>query len=95
MTTSSMGFELMASEASNVVAPAGGWLAPNRTMSAPVAHAPMCDRHRKERPKYVAFLRANSDHFSGRSSCAKMADTGQTGTRTPQSIHSTESMKSC
>jgi hypothetical protein len=33
-------------------------------------------------------------HFSGRSSCAKMADTGQAGTQAPQSMHSTGSMKS-
>jgi 6-pyruvoyl-tetrahydropterin synthase len=33
-----------------------------------------------------------SDHFSGRSSSAKIADTGQTGTQAPQSMHSTGSM---
>src|SRR6478672_4794972 len=44
------------------------------------------------RPKYLAFLSAYSFHFSGRSSRAKMADTGQTGTHAPQSIHSTGSM---
>ena len=31
-------------------------------------------------------------HFSGRSSSAKIADTGQTGTHAPQSMHSTGSM---
>src|SRR5215831_5965958 len=33
-------------------------------------------------------------HFSGRSSTAKIAETGQTGTQAPQSMHSTGSMKS-
>src|SRR5215470_4323295 len=33
-------------------------------------------------------------HFSGRSSRAKIAETGQTGTHAPQSMHSTGSMKS-
>src|SRR5439155_9372514 len=33
-------------------------------------------------------------HFSGRSSNAKIAETGQTGTQAPQSMHSTGSMKS-
>src|SRR5215471_9960330 len=33
-------------------------------------------------------------HFSGRSSSAKIAETGQTGTQAPQSMHSTGSMKS-
>src|SRR5205085_7030221 len=33
-------------------------------------------------------------HFSGRSSAAKIAETGQTGTQAPQSIHSTGSMNS-
>ena len=33
-------------------------------------------------------------HFSGRSSSAKIADTGHTGTHAPQSMHSTGSMKS-
>src|SRR5215471_12476593 len=33
-------------------------------------------------------------HFSGRSSSAKIAETGQTGTHAPQSMHSTGSMKS-
>src|SRR6476620_7347929 len=46
------------------------------------------------RPKYLAFLSAYSFHFSGRSSRAKMADTGQTGTHAPQSIHSTGSINS-
>jgi hypothetical protein len=44
------------------------------------------------RPKYAAFFAVNSFHFSGRSSSAKMAETGQTGTQAPQSIHSTGSM---
>src|SRR6202011_3733781 len=34
-------------------------------------------------------------HFSGRSSRAKIAVTGQTGTHAPQSIHSTGWMESC
>src|SRR6266849_5999007 len=34
-------------------------------------------------------------HFSGRSSRAKMAVTGQTGTQAPQSMHSVGLMKSC
>src|SRR6185437_10013878 len=46
------------------------------------------------RPKYLAFLSAYSFHFSGRSSKAKMADTGHTGTHAPQSMHSTGSMNS-
>jgi len=46
------------------------------------------------RPKYLAFLSAYSFHFSGRSSSAKMADTGHTGTHAPQSMHSTGSMNS-
>src|SRR4029077_8001051 len=33
-------------------------------------------------------------HFSGKSSTAKIADTGQTGTQAPQSMHSTGSMYS-
>src|SRR5277367_3506093 len=44
------------------------------------------------RPKYAAFFAVNSFHFSGRSSSAKMADTGHTGTHAPQSIHSTGSI---
>src|SRR5579859_4748396 len=44
------------------------------------------------RPKYLAFLSAYSFHFSGRSSSAKIAETGQTGTHAPQSMHSTGSM---
>src|SRR4051812_40639868 len=46
------------------------------------------------RPKYSAFFCVKLAHFSGRSSCAKMADTGHTGTQAPQSIHSTGSMYS-
>jgi hypothetical protein len=44
------------------------------------------------RPKYAAFFAVYSFHFSGRSSSAKMADTGHTGTHAPQSMHSTGSM---
>jgi hypothetical protein len=47
---------------------------------------------RSYRPKYAAFFAVNSFHFSGRSSSAKMADTGHTGTHAPQSIHSTGSI---
>src|SRR5258706_2791836 len=47
-----------------------------------------------QRPKYVSFLWANSPHFAGRSSSAKIADTGHTGTDAPQSMHSTGSMYS-
>ena len=43
-------------------------------------------------PKYSAFFWAKEAHFSGRSSSAKIADTGQTGTQAPQSMHSTGSM---
>src|SRR3954468_18430620 len=41
---------------------------------------------------HAALRSAKLDHFSGRSSRAKMADTGQTGTHAPQSMHSTGSM---
>ncbi len=44
------------------------------------------------RPKYLAFRSVKAFHFSGRSSSAKIADTGQTGTQAPQSMHSTGSM---
>jgi hypothetical protein len=44
------------------------------------------------RPKYAAFFAVNSFHFSGKSSSAKMADTGHTGTHAPQSMHSTGSI---
>ncbi len=44
------------------------------------------------RPKYLALRSVNDFHFSGRSSSAKMAETGQTGTQAPQSMHSTGSM---
>src|SRR6202049_5015270 len=44
------------------------------------------------RPKYLAFRSVYSFHLSGRSSSAKIADTGQTGTQAPQSMHSTGSM---
>src|SRR5690242_250458 len=47
-----------------------------------------------QRPKYWAFFPSYSFHFSGRSSAAKIADTGHTGTQAPQSIHSTGSIKS-
>src|SRR6185295_15067864 len=46
------------------------------------------------RPKYFALRSVNDAHFSGRSSSAKMADTGHTGTQAPQSMHSTGSMYS-
>jgi hypothetical protein len=49
-------------------------------------------REGNQRPKNAAFLGVKSDHFSGRSSTAKMAETGQTGTHAPQSMHSTGSM---
>jgi hypothetical protein len=45
-------------------------------------------------PKYFALRSVNAFHFSGRSSSAKIADTGHTGTQAPQSIHSTGSMYS-
>jgi len=38
--------------------------------------------------KYFAFVSAYSFHFSGRSSSANIAETGQTGTHAPQSMHS-------
>src|SRR5688500_19784752 len=44
------------------------------------------------RPKMAAFFGVKESHFSGRSSSAKIAETGQTGTQAPQSIHSTGSM---
>src|SRR5579859_2403270 len=47
-----------------------------------------------QRPKNAAFFAVNSVHFSGRSSSAKIAETGQTGTQAPQSMHSTGSMYS-
>src|SRR5437899_2351557 len=37
----------------------------------------------------LAFMAVNCCHFSGRSSRAKIAVTGQTGTQAPQSMHST------
>src|SRR5208282_5248727 len=46
------------------------------------------------RPKYFAFRSVYSFHFSGRSSSAKMAETGHTGTQAPQSMHSTGSIYS-
>src|SRR5258705_9692322 len=36
------------------------------------------------RPKYFAFRSVKAFHFSGRSSRAKIAETGQTGTQAPQ-----------
>src|ERR1017187_10854345 len=45
-------------------------------------------------PKYFAFRSVYSFHFSGRSSRAKIADTGHTGTQAPQSMHSTGSIYS-
>src|SRR6266404_6599623 len=44
------------------------------------------------RPKYFAFFSVYSFHLSGRSSAAKIADTGHTGTHAPQSMHSTGSI---
>ena len=44
------------------------------------------------RPKYFALRSVKSFHFSGRSSSAKIALTGHTGTHAPQSMHSTGSM---
>src|SRR3974377_369208 len=41
-----------------------------------------------------AFMARNCCHFSGRSSRAKIAVTGQTGTQAPQSMHSTGLMYS-
>src|SRR6516225_12434195 len=38
---------------------------------------------------HSAFVAVNFCHFSGRSSSAKIAVTGHTGTQAPQSIHST------
>jgi hypothetical protein len=38
---------------------------------------------------HSAFIAVNFCHFSGRSSSAKIAVTGQTGTQAPQSMHST------
>ena len=49
-------------------------------------------RQPRHRPKYFAFVSAYSFHFSGRSSSAKIAKTGQTGTHAPQSMHSTGSI---
>src|SRR5580658_1464151 len=45
-----------------------------------------------QRPKKSAFFAVNSVHFSGRSSSAKIAETGHTGTQAPQSMHSTGSI---
>src|SRR5579875_711807 len=42
-----------------------------------------------------ALIAAYPDHFSGRSSMAKIAVTGHTGTQAPQSIHSSGLMYSC
>src|SRR5450432_3484427 len=44
---------------------------------------------------HAEFLAENSCHFSGRSSRAKIAVTGQTGTHAPQSMHSTGLIYSC
>src|SRR5215472_18494678 len=46
----------------------------------------------RQRPKYLAFFSVKAFHFSGRSSRAKIAETGHTGTQAPQSIHSTGSI---
>src|SRR2546423_6375693 len=48
----------------------------------------------RHRPKYFALRSVKLFHFSGRSSSAKIADTGHTGTQAPQSMHSTGSMYS-
>jgi hypothetical protein len=40
----------------------------------------VCSVEGRYRPKYAAFALAKSAHLSGRSSKAKMAETGQTGT---------------
>src|ERR1700674_5030073 len=49
-------------------------------------------KHTFYRPKYFAFRSVYSFHFSGRSSSAKIAETGHTGTHAPQSMHSTGSI---
>jgi len=46
------------------------------------------------RPKWAAFFSVKLAHFSGRSSAAKIAETGHAGTQAPQSMHSTGSMNS-
>src|SRR5208282_4841320 len=66
-------------------------------MHAPKASSPEVKPKSQDplyRPKYAAFFAVNSFHFSGRSSSAKMADTGHTGTHAPQSMHSTGSIYS-
>src|SRR5580698_5119905 len=45
--------------------------------------------------KYSAFTGVKLCHFSGKSSKAKIAVTGQTGTHAPQSMHSAGLIKSC
>src|SRR5271168_439676 len=53
----------------------------------------------RRRPYFLlyqsAFTGVKLDHFSGRSSSANIAVTGQTGTHAPQSMHSTGLMNSC
>src|SRR5579862_9285142 len=44
---------------------------------------------------HSALIGVKFVHFSGKSSRAKMAVTGQTGTHAPQSMHSTGLMYSC
>jgi hypothetical protein len=67
--------------------------------------ATMSQRHKKiahaKRPRqdyffsyHSAFIAVNFCHFSGKSSSAKIAVTGQTGTHAPQSMHSTGLMYS-
>jgi hypothetical protein len=45
--------------------------------------------------KYSTFTGVKLCHFSGKSSNAKIAVTGHTGTHAPQSMHSAGLMKSC
>src|SRR5882762_1848010 len=52
----------------------------------------------QDQPFFVyqsALIGVKLAHFSGRSSSAKMAVTGQTGTQAPQSMHSVGLMYSC
>src|ERR1700676_3931804 len=60
--------------------------------STDIGRAPDPNGEPDYRPKYLAFRSVKLFHFSGRSSSAKIADTGQTGTQAPQSMHSTGSM---
>src|SRR5450631_4915600 len=58
-------------------------------------HSTVVEGRAGYRPKCAAFFSVKWAHFSGRSSCAKMAETGQAGTQAPQSMHSTGSMNNC